>query len=41
MGALLGQQLGDGFTDATAGAGNKRNLAIEVEQVGLGHEGSL
>jgi len=37
MGALLGQQFGDGFTDATAGAGNEGDLAVEVEQLGLGH----
>src|SRR5690606_21557760 len=35
--ALLGQQLGDGFADAAAGAGNEGDLAVEVEQVGLGH----
>ncbi|MCY1551506.1 hypothetical protein D9M68_878420 [compost metagenome] len=37
VGALLGQQLGDGFTDAAAGAGNEGDLAVEVEQSGLGH----
>ncbi len=37
MGALLGQQLGNGFADATAGTGNKGDLAVEVEQLGLGH----
>jgi hypothetical protein len=36
MGALLPAS-GDGFADATAGAGNEGNLAVEVEQVGLGH----
>jgi hypothetical protein len=35
--ALLGQQLGDGFTDAAAGTGNESDLAVEVEQLSLGH----
>jgi hypothetical protein len=34
---LLGQQLGDGLADAAAGAGNEGDLAVEVEQLGLGH----
>ena len=37
MGALLGQQLGNGLADTAAGAGNKGDLAVEVEQLGLGH----
>ncbi|MNP33309.1 hypothetical protein D3C76_1265410 [compost metagenome] len=37
VGALLGQQVGNGFTDAAAGAGNEGDLAVKVEQVGLGH----
>ncbi|MCY1180435.1 hypothetical protein D9M73_208770 [compost metagenome] len=37
VGALLGQQFGDGFTDATAGAGDESDLAVEVEQLSLGH----
>ncbi len=37
MGPLLCEQVGDGLADASAGAGNKGNLAVEVEQVGLGH----
>ena len=37
MGTLLGQQVGDGLADATAGAGDESDLAVEVEQVGLGH----
>src|SRR5690606_4614942 len=41
MGTLLGQQSGDGFADAAAGAGNESDLAVEVEQVGLGHSGYL
>ncbi|MNE52835.1 hypothetical protein D3C80_1475270 [compost metagenome] len=37
VGALLGQQLGDGLADAAAGAGDEGDLAVEVEQLGLGH----
>ncbi|MNN62446.1 hypothetical protein D3C81_1777470 [compost metagenome] len=37
MGALLGQQVGDGFADAATGAGNEGDFAVEVEQVSLGH----
>jgi len=37
MGTLLGEQLGDGFADAAAGAGNEGDLAVKVEQGGLGH----
>jgi len=32
VGTLLGQQFGDGFTDATAGAGDESVLAAEVER---------
>jgi len=32
VGALLGQQFGDDFTDATAGAGDESVLATEVER---------
>ena len=35
--ALLGQQFGNGLADTTAGAGNESDLAVEVEQLGLGH----
>ena len=41
MGPLLGQQFGDGFTDAAAGTGNKGDFAIKVEQLGPGHADSL
>ena len=41
MGPLLGQQFGDGFTDAATGTGNKGDFAIKVEQLGPGHGGSL
>ena len=34
---LLGQQLGDGFADAAAGAGYQSYFAVEVEQLGLLH----
>ncbi len=37
MGALLGKQFGDGFTDATAGTGDESDFAVEVEQLSLGH----
>jgi len=35
--ALLGEQLGDGFADTAARAGNEGDLAVEIEQGGLGH----
>ena len=41
MGALLGQQFGDGLTDAATGSGNKCNFAIKVEQLSPGHVDSL
>ncbi|MNE86801.1 hypothetical protein D3C80_1839330 [compost metagenome] len=37
MGALLGQQVGNRLADAATGTGNKGDLAVEVEQLGLGH----
>ncbi|MNG19570.1 hypothetical protein D3C84_1037440 [compost metagenome] len=41
VGTLLGQQFGDGLTDATAGAGDESDFAVEVEQLSLGHGFSL
>ena len=37
MGTLLGQQVGNGLANAAAGTGDESDLAVEVEQVSLGH----
>ena len=37
MGALLGQQTRDFFTDTTAGTGDQGNLARQIKQLGTHH----
>ncbi|GAA6130480.1 hypothetical protein NBRC116187_08400 [Halopseudomonas sabulinigri] len=41
MGTLLGKQLGNGFADTTAGAGDQGYLAVEIKKLGLLHGGIL